>query len=41
MSKFLKWLDREIALHEAAGDEEIDTKEMNPVPEILRRCWRL
>ena len=36
MSEFMDWLEREIALHEAAGDEEIDTSEINPVPEVLK-----
>jgi len=36
MSEFLNWLNREIALHEAAGDEEIDTSVINPVPEVFK-----
>lgn len=36
MSDFLKWLNREIELHENVGDEEIDTSEMNPVPEVFK-----
>ena len=40
MSEFLKWLDKEIALHENENDVEIDTREINPVPEIFKDVLR-
>jgi hypothetical protein len=36
MREFLDWLNREIELHETAGDAEIESSGINPVPEIFK-----